>query len=220
MPKVSEERMLATRRQILDGARRSFAQHGFEAATVRVLEREIGLSRGAIFHHFTDKDALFLELAAEDAEEMAAVVAEAGLVQVMRELPARDSGWLGVQLEVSRRLRTDPAFRMAWEQRLETVRAAAIERLERGREAGVVRDDVPVEVLAAYLQLVLDGLVLHLATGLASRDQDHHRAILDLAEEAVRRTGGPAVSARTDMDEDFPATTSGSPGPAVQEATP
>ena len=205
MPKVSPERLEATRQQILDGARRSFARHGFEAATVRVLEREIGLSRGAIFHHFRDKDALFLELAAEDAEEMAAVVSQAGLVQVMRELPTRDSGWLGVQLEVSRRLRTDPAFRMAWEQRLETVRSAAVERVRRGRDNGVVRDDVPVEVLAAFLQLVLDGLVLHLATGMASGDS---AAVLDLAEEAVRRPARPAVAPPIAMDEDFPATTS------------
>jgi AcrR family transcriptional regulator len=214
VPKVSAERLEATRRQILDGARRSFAQHGFEAATVRVLEREIGLSRGAIFHHFRDKDALFLELAAEDAEEMAAVVASAGLVQVMRELPTRDSGWLGVQLEVSRRLRTDPAFRSAWRQRLGTVRAAAVERLERGREAGVVRDDVPVEVLAAFLQLVLDGLVLHLGTGMPLGDHDDARAVLDLAEEAVRRPAGPHVGSRTAMHEDSHATS------AAQEASP
>ena len=205
MPKVSEERMLATRRQILDGARRAFADHGYEAATVRVLEREIGLSRGAIFHHFRDKDALFLELAAEDAEEMAAVVATAGLVQVMRELPTRDSGWLGVQLEVSRRLRTDPAFRDAWQQRLSTVRAAAIERLERGRDAGVVRDDVPVEVLAAFLFLVLDGLVLHLGTGVRVGQSDIVPAVLDLAEGAVRQPGSTLSAA---MSEDASATSS------------
>src|SRR2546423_1801952 len=203
MPKVSEERMLATRRQILDGARRAFADHGYEAATVRVLEREIGLSRGAIFHHFRDKDALFLELAAEDAEEMALVVATAGLVQVMRELPARDSGWLGVQLEVSRRLRTDPAFRTAWQERLSTVRAAAIERLERGREAGAVRDDVPGAGLAAFLTLVLDGLVLHLGTGMPLGDVP---AVLDLAEDAVRVQHRPASDplARIDQDADRP----------------
>jgi AcrR family transcriptional regulator len=206
MPKVSPERLLATRRQILDGARRSFADHGYEGATVRVLEREIGLSRGAIFHHFRDKDALFLELAAEDAEEMAAVVATSGLVQVMRELPARDSGWLGVQLEVSRRLRTDPAFRAAWQERLGTVRAAAVERLARGRDAGVVRDDVPVDVLAAFLSLVLDGLVLHLGTGMPVADA---AAVLDLAEEAVRRQGErPTVVTRTAVDEDSSAPTS------------
>ena len=47
-----------------------------------------GLSRGAIFHHYRDKDALFLALAEQDAERMADVVAEQGLVQVMRELLA------------------------------------------------------------------------------------------------------------------------------------
>ena len=202
MPRVSEERMAATRRQILDGARRSFAVHGYEAATVRVLERETGLSRGAIFHHFRDKDALFLELAAEDAEEMAGVVATSGLVQVMRDLPTRDSGWLGVQLEVSRRLRTDPAFRTAWQQRLGTVRAAAVERLERGRDSGAVRDDVPVDVLAAFLALVLDGLVLHLGTGMPAADVP---AVLDLAEQAVRQ---PARRPRTPMDEDSSAPSS------------
>ena len=43
-----------------------------------------------------------------------------------RAAGASDSGWLGVQLEVSRRLRTDPAFRTAWAAHaLDTVRAAA-----------------------------------------------------------------------------------------------
>ena len=50
------------------------------------------------------------------------------------------------------------------------MRAAAIERIERGREAGSVRDDVPVEVLASFLALVLDGLVLHLGTGMPLGD--------------------------------------------------
>jgi hypothetical protein len=127
---------------------------------------------------------------------------------VMRELPARDSGWLGVQLEVSRRLRTDPAFRTAWQARLSTVRAAAIERLERGRDSGAVRDDVPVEVLASFLSLVLDGLVLHLGTGMPMGDVP---AVLDLAEAAVRQ---PARGPRTRIDED-----SSAPSPAL-EASP
>src|SRR6476646_9850159 len=107
MPKVSADHLQARRRQILDGARSCFARHGYDGATVRVLEEEIGLSRGAIFHHFPDKDALFLALAAED-----------GLVQVMREMVAApDAGRLGTQLEIARRLRTDQRFRAAWEPR-------------------------------------------------------------------------------------------------------
>ena len=57
MPKVSEDHLAARRRQILDGARRCFAEYGYDKATVRRLEQAIGMSRGAIFHHFRDKDA-------------------------------------------------------------------------------------------------------------------------------------------------------------------
>ena len=76
MPKVREDHLAARRRQILDGARRCFAEYGYDGATVRRLEETTGLSRGAIFHHFKDKDALFLALAREDAERMADVARE------------------------------------------------------------------------------------------------------------------------------------------------
>src|SRR3954449_9775949 len=166
MPKVSAERLEATRRRVRDGARTAFAQHGYEGATVRLIEEATGLSRGAIFHHFPDKDALFLALAQEDAEEVAAVVDDAGLVEAMRRLRDKDAGWLGVQLEVTRRLRTDPEFRSSWERHLRGIARATQARLARQRDAGVVRSDVPVQTLAAYLTLVYDGLVAQLATGM------------------------------------------------------
>jgi AcrR family transcriptional regulator len=185
VPKVSPERLAATRRRVLDGARRAFASHGYEGATVRRLEEETGLSRGAIFHHFADKDALFLALAEEDAEEVATLVDDFGLVGAMRKLRDKDAGWLGVQLEVSRRVRTDPAFANLWAHHLRAITRATQARLARQRDAGVVRDDVPVETLAAFLLLVYDGLVAQLATGMPVQ---HLEAILDLAEQSVRET--------------------------------
>ena len=101
VPRLTAENLVARRRTIIDGARRCFARDGYEGATVRRLEAEIGLSRGAIFHHFRDKESLFFAVAEDDAAEMAAVVAEHGLVQLMRDLRYRDAGWLGVQLELS-----------------------------------------------------------------------------------------------------------------------
>ena len=116
MPKVSQDHLAARRRQILDGARRCFAEYGYEKATVRRLEQAIGLSRGAIFHHFRDKDTLFFELAREDAERMAAVASREGLIQVMRDmLTAPDQfDWLATRLEIARKLRHDPAFSRGW----------------------------------------------------------------------------------------------------------
>ena len=183
MPKVSEDQLAARRGEILAAARRAFARHGFEGATVKVLEAETGLSRGAIFHHFRDKEALFLALAEDDAARTAEVVERAGLVQVMRDLRDKDAGWLGVQLEVRRRLRTDPSFAASWAERQDAITRAAGERLERQRAAGVVRTDVPVPVLVDFLRLALDGLVSSLAAGMPT---DHLDGVLDLLEDAVR----------------------------------
>ena len=49
MPVVSSSELSQRRQEILDGARRCFAEHGYEGATVRRLEETIGKSRGAIF---------------------------------------------------------------------------------------------------------------------------------------------------------------------------
>lgn len=187
MPKVSQDHLDARRRQILDAARACFARYGYEGATVRRLEEATGLSRGAIFHHFRDKDSLFLALAEQDAEQMAEVVAEQGLVQVMRDLLARppaDGDWLGTRLEVSRRLRTDPDFRDRWAQRAAALTEATRARLRWLAETGTLRDDVPVEVLARYLELALEGLVSHLAMGLPADDLE---PVLDLVEASVRK---------------------------------
>src|ERR1700710_2184651 len=121
MPRVSAGHLSARREQILAGARDCFGRFGYEGATVVRLEETTGLSRGAIFHHFADKDALFLALAQEDAEEGATLVDDFGLVGAMHKLRDKDAGWLGVQLEVSRRVRTDPQFAALWQHHLRSI---------------------------------------------------------------------------------------------------
>ena len=149
MPRVSEDHLAARRRQILDGARRCFAEYGYDKATVRRLEQTIGLSRGAIFHHFRDKDSLFFELAREDAERMADVASREGLIQVMRDMLAAPDqfDWLATRLEIARKLRNDPVFHQGWAERSAELSAATTERLRRQKQAGRLRDDVPGDVL-------------------------------------------------------------------------
>ncbi|GAB3126905.1 TetR/AcrR family transcriptional regulator [Tsukamurella serpentis] len=186
MPKVSDDHLAARRRQILDGARTCFAEYGYDGATVRRLEAATGLSRGAIFHHFRDKDALFLALAREDAERMADIAADQGLVQVMRDMLAHPErfDWLGTRLEIARRLKNDADFRAEWTERSAELTDATLRRLERQKQRGRLRDDLPTDVILAYLDLVLDGLVTHLASG---RRTSGLEAVLDLVEESVRR---------------------------------
>lgn len=193
MPKVSEDHLEARRRQILDGARRCFAEYGYDQATVRRLEQAIGMSRGAIFHHYRDKDALFFALAREDTQRMAEVASRSGLIQVMRDMLAAPEqfDWLATRLEIARKLRHDPEFSRGWAERSSDLAAATTERLHRQKQAGRIRDDVPADVLQCYLDLVLDGLVARLASG---EDPQRLAAVLDLVENSVRSAGRSAVT--------------------------
>ena len=111
MPKVSQEHLDARRAEILAGARRAFGRFGYEGTTVARLEDEIGLSRGAIFHYFPNKTALFAELALEVSRHYGRVMVEGGVEAGIREASGENPDWLGVLVETHARLRHDPEFR-------------------------------------------------------------------------------------------------------------
>jgi AcrR family transcriptional regulator len=155
MPKVSEEHKQARREQILEGAQRAFAQHGYEGATVARLEEETGLSRGAIFNYFENKEALFVELVRLSSERFVEIWLEQGFRALLEEIARADVGWISVQVEASRRIRTDRRFREQVERLDERARATRPERHARLSE--VVRDDVPVETVARFLSTLANG---------------------------------------------------------------
>jgi TetR/AcrR family transcriptional regulator, transcriptional repressor of aconitase len=180
MPKVSEEHKERRREQILDGARRCFAQYGYEGATVARLEEETGLSRGAIFNYFPNKAALFVELAVETSRRVTDIWLNEGFRAVLDAIVAEDPDWLAVQFEATRRIRTDPEFRQLVEEREREFEASRPERLERLRSQ--VRDDVPLEAAAIYLGFVANGLALRQAMEESAPDLD---AIAKLVDEGV-----------------------------------
>ncbi len=163
MPKISDERRTERREQILEGARRCFAEHGYEGATVVRLEREIGLSRGAIFNYFPSKEELFIELAVRDNARMSEVWISDGLAAVVRAVVELDPAWLSVYLELFRRVRNDPAFRARIEERQKEVAPANRARIEEGQRNGELRDDITAKELGTFVNLVLNGLALQRA---------------------------------------------------------
>lgn len=185
MPIVSDAELNRRRHDILVGARKCFAEHGYEGATVRLLEEATGKSRGAIFHHFGDKESLFLALAREDAARQAEVVANNGLVEVMSEMlrhPERHD-WLATRLEISSLLRTDPSFRARWVDQQSVLSDAVRARLQSNAEEGRMRDDVSVGTLVLYLETFMDGFISRLALG----DHAGLSAVLDLVEQTIRK---------------------------------
>src|SRR5215472_7082690 len=117
MPKVSQEHVDARRKEILDGARRAFAAYGYEGATVTKLEEATGLSRGAIFHYFENKNDLFVELAMETNTRFGDILLEGGLHEAFRAMAAESPEWLTVLIETETRMRHDEDFVRRFEAR-------------------------------------------------------------------------------------------------------
>ncbi len=147
MPKISDERKTERREQILSAARRCFAKHGDQGATVVRLENATGLSRGAIFNYFGSKEDLFLELAARDNERLVQLWIEKGSESTLREVVHEDPDGIGVYMEMGRKIRTDPEFKRRYEARTQESLAPPLleARPRRAGARGALRADAPPE---------------------------------------------------------------------------
>jgi AcrR family transcriptional regulator len=63
MPKISDDRKLERSRQILDAARRCFAEKGFHRASMSDVIKESGLSAGAVYSYYSSKEELIAAVA-------------------------------------------------------------------------------------------------------------------------------------------------------------
>ena len=192
MPKLTDAEKDARRRRVLEGARRCFARHGYQGATVVRLEREIGLSRGAIFNWFPSKQDLFLALAAEDNARLHALFAEEGFDALLEAVIEHEPDWLAVYLEFGRRLKADPELRERW---IAIAPPEALERsrawIEHAQASGELRADVSAEEIGQFIGVVVDGVVAQRALGF---DPPPRELVLRLVRDGTRADQPPDSS--------------------------
>ena len=177
MPKVTEEHKEARREQILVGAQRAFAQHGYEGATVARLEEETGLSRGAIFSYFENKQALFIALVRRSSDRFVEIWLERGYRALLEAIAHEDPEWLSVQIEAARRVRTDEVFREQISRLLDETEERRQSRLDRLR--AVTRDDVPIAVIAHLLGMLANGVAFARVTDDPMPDLDQLMTLIE-----------------------------------------
>ena len=72
--KTQEERRTHTRRALIAAARRLFAEKGYAATGTPEIVAAAGVTRGALYHHFVDKEALFAAVVEEEHLLMAMTI--------------------------------------------------------------------------------------------------------------------------------------------------
>src|SRR6266487_6064820 len=95
----------ATRSLLIEVARENFTEHGYAATSIDDIIQQAGVARGALYHHFSGKEALFRAVYSTVEGEVVA--------RVMEAAGAQASPWDAVRAGLSAFLDAclEPAFR-------------------------------------------------------------------------------------------------------------
>jgi AcrR family transcriptional regulator len=165
--RTQSERTAATRTALIGAGRRLFGERGFAAVSTPEIAAEAGVSRGALYHQFADKQALFAAVAEEVEAEITQRLAER--VQGADEpLRMAVDAWLDLahEPEVRRLLLTDGPVVLGWDAWRELVTQYGLglteQLLQAGMDAGALRVQ-PVRPLATVLVGALNEAAIYVA---------------------------------------------------------
>jgi len=168
----------ATRGQLIAVATRLFTEHGYEGTSVEAVLAAAGVSRGALYHHFAGKEALFEAVVADVSDRVTAELTEAvaGCTDPVDAVRTAARAWIG--------LAGDPGI-----QRIVLLDAPSVLGWERWR---AMDDGRTLGAMRAMLQAVSDSG--RLPAGLV--DPFSHMILAGLDEIAlvVARAGDPGAA--------------------------
>ena len=171
----TKEEALVTRENVLTAALEVFSQYGYSAARLEEIAQVAEVTRGAIYHHFGNKEGLYKALVTERS---------AGVNQLAEEIFSQG----GTSAEIIRRLliglmeylEENKEYRALLElatskveltEGLESIREDTVrgrrqlasffqDLLSQGIQAGTIRSDLPVEPAAWGLVSFMNGIGL------------------------------------------------------------
>ena len=148
--------MLSTRAQILNAARRLFAQQGYGRTSVREIAEQLGLTKTAVLYHFPAKADIFAALAEPLLDDLQAALGTAGTRWQLIE------GMVDVYLKHRRLLRDNLIHDMALLGQESVVRRFTQLMIEANRMVAGPDPDLREKVRAAQVVAMLsDPIIAH-----------------------------------------------------------
>jgi AcrR family transcriptional regulator len=156
--------LVKTRAALLDAAADVFSRRGLDGATLEEIAESAGFTRGAVYHHFSSKEELFLAVIARRDEELLAGYGPDILGSLppdpatstarWRELHANDGREVALRLELrSQALRNETLRTQLVEVDKAAVSATADKLRDIGKRTGV-RWRYPVQQIAELFHMV------------------------------------------------------------------
>jgi AcrR family transcriptional regulator len=205
MPRPRFEKLDPARRAaILAVAVEEFAEHGFEAASYnRIIERS-GLSKGALYYYFDDKEDLYATVIRDAVQRLVIDVGDLTSATDVESFWKAFEDWYRRSLSA---LQADPhAVGLArtlakalsrgsaggalasLRQLVESCMAGLVAR---GQELGAIRDDLPLDLLTRVLVSLEEGIDLWLAERASGMSRKEIDAAAVTLTRLYRRVAAP-----------------------------
>jgi AcrR family transcriptional regulator len=161
------ERGRARRAELIDFATGLFAERGYEGTSIEAVLEAAGISRGALYHHFDSKEALFEAVFVHLEDEVSSRVLKAaeGLTDPIAILRAAGRAWIAMAAEpvIQRVVIIDAPSVLGWERwrsieeggPLGQIKMVLAMLVEDGRLSQAMLDPFAHVLLAALNELAL-----------------------------------------------------------------
>jgi AcrR family transcriptional regulator len=157
------ERGQATHLRIVASATTLFGELGYEATSIEAVLRESGVSRGALYHHFDSKDALFeavLEAIEADLAQ-AAIAASRDIADPVKALRAGCDVFLDLTqtAKVRQIVLVDAPAVLGWQKWREIESRYGFGLLKAALEAAAARGQVRQDLVDVFAHMLLAALI-------------------------------------------------------------
>lgn len=184
-----QEKSLQTQQELLESAKRLFAQKGFLATTVAEITAEAGYAKGNFYRHWASKDEIMLKIIADKMQAYRNMRDQAlrqaqNLREVMDQIldflvsMIEDRNWCSVFLEFTVHASRNEELRSLLNQALYRLSDDIFEDIV----APYIQSGFPAKKIGALNTALFEGFLIHslLGTGTIDRD-DFRQAAMTLA---------------------------------------
>ncbi len=191
----------AKRAELLAAAISVIAQEGYSGASMRKVAKQAGCTTGAVTYYFANKEEMVSAVAQSLFDQFDTMLDSGeGSVDVRvviqqwldwTSLNETDT-WLAV-FQLLAHARHEPAFANVIQQRYFRFRQGLAAILAKGQAQGVIRSDIPADLLADQLSAISDGWMMMHPIEPERFEQSRAKALLDALITLISPPPGSAV---------------------------